>query len=146
MYNRILVLVPVLVRVPEYLSMSKRTSTITFELTIRVQYEYQEFSTRVLRVRVPSTSTPALVPKFKVPYTCEHGQQIKRIVNITPTRKELGVNQLSGRRHQIETFSALLDLVRGIHRCPNRSWVVEIPIFGFLPKSCYLMYDFRKTT
>ena len=28
---------------------------------VRVQYEYQKFSTRVLRIRVPSTSTPALV-------------------------------------------------------------------------------------
>ena len=61
MYHSISVLMPVLVRVPLYLSTStSTTSTITLELTNREKYEYQKFSTRVLRVRVPSTSTPAL--------------------------------------------------------------------------------------
>ena len=53
MYHRISVLVPVLVRVPEYLSTSASTSMSTITLEVRVQYEYQKVSTQVLRVRVP---------------------------------------------------------------------------------------------
>ena len=51
MYHRISVLVPVLVRVPFLLLWNSR---------VRVQHDYQKFSTQELRVRVPSTSTPAL--------------------------------------------------------------------------------------
>ena len=54
-------------RVREYLSTSKSTSmsTITLELTstskvLAIKYENKKFSTRVLRVQLPSTSTPAL--------------------------------------------------------------------------------------
>ena len=53
MYHRISVLVPVLVRVPEYLSTSTSTSTMTLELT--------STSTRNSVLRVLSTSTPALI-------------------------------------------------------------------------------------
>ena len=49
----------------EYLSTCPRVRVQVWVLSlwnsrVRVQYEYQKFSTRVLRVRVPSTSTPAL--------------------------------------------------------------------------------------
>ena len=55
MYNRISVLLPVLVRVPEYLSISK--STITLELTstskVRVQ-EIKHSSTASMSTEYPS--------------------------------------------------------------------------------------------
>ena len=49
----------------EYLSTCPRVRVqvrvlLLWNSRVRVQYEYQKFSTRVLRVRVPSTSTPAL--------------------------------------------------------------------------------------
>ena len=55
MYHRISVLVPVLVRVPVHEYEYKYYDFGTHK------YEYQKFSTRVLRVRVLSTSTPALI-------------------------------------------------------------------------------------
>ena len=53
MYHRISVLVPVLVRVPEYLSTSTSTSTMTFELT-------STSTVWVPEIQYSSTSTPAL--------------------------------------------------------------------------------------
>ena len=45
----------------EYLSACRRVRVLLlWNSRVRVQYEYQKFSTRVLWVRVPSTSTPAL--------------------------------------------------------------------------------------
>ena len=84
MYHRISVLVPVLVRVPEYLSTSTRTSmnTMTFELTSTSTDEYQKFSTRVLRVRVPSTSTPALPKNYANDLLWHWGNHIIALVPI----------------------------------------------------------------
>ena len=46
----------------EYLSTCPRVRVLLlWNLRVRVKYEYQKFSTRVLRVRVLSTSTPSLV-------------------------------------------------------------------------------------
>ena len=58
MYHRLSVLVPVLVQEYEYKYYHFGTH----------EYEYQKFSTRVLRVRVPSTSTPALISIKMVSY------------------------------------------------------------------------------
>ena len=63
MYHRISVLMPVLV---EYLSTCPRVRVQVRVLWlwnsgVRVHYKYQKFSTRVLRVRVLSMSTPALI-------------------------------------------------------------------------------------
>ena len=66
MYRWKSVLVPVLVRVPEYLpktSTSTSTSTFIWNSRVRAKYEYQKFSTRVLRVGVLSTSIPALIDR-----------------------------------------------------------------------------------
>ena len=65
MYHRISVLVPVLVRVPEYLSTSTSTSTMTLELTstVRVQ-EIQYSSTTSTEYEYPSPDNQELASFF----------------------------------------------------------------------------------
>ena len=68
---------------------------LVWNLRVRVQYEYQKFSTRVLRVRVPSTSTPALFKRGFINLEFEKGRLY------------------TWRRHQMKTFSALLAFCAG---------------------------------
>ena len=69
MYHRISVLVPVLVRVPEYLSTSTSTSAMTLELTststVRVQ-EIQYLSTTSTEYEYPSPDNQELASFFLV--------------------------------------------------------------------------------
>ena len=60
MYHRISVLVPVLVRVPEYLSTSTSTSTMTLELT-------STSTVRVLEIQYSSTASTSTEYEYPSP-------------------------------------------------------------------------------
>ena len=93
MYHKISVLVPVLVRVPEYLSTSTSTSTLTLELTSTVRVPEIEYCEYEYQVRVPqpcavATWTPStLSPSENKGTLAGHGQrthQLKCILSLFP--------------------------------------------------------------